>query len=531
MPVSKKIYLYLRILLFAIYIINGLLVIPRISVNSDEGDHFDYAIRLVKGNPEKIKPFDDASTMPVSALNVIPRVAEQLLQPDLTKNDWGNSDIIHGRYITLFVCLLTGIFIYAWSKEMYGERAGLFSLFLFAFCPNIIAQSKLFNTDAFAALFTVSTLYYYWKFLRTGLWIHIVLLGISLGAAQITKQSLTHLFIILLLFSFFVLLQRRTLFSHILKNLLRTMVTGLVVLLIINIGFLFSETGKNLGSYQFTSKFFNQVQSSFSFLSEVPLPLPSPFIKGLDLTKRMDEIGPGHIEVSGNAYLLGKSKKDTGFWYYYFVVIFFKTPVLFLLAIILLIASYIIQPLKRFFWENEFLLLTSKAWLLLFFSFFVNTQSGMRHILIVFPLLYILLGRIANIAWSKKYIRWYAGVFIVCSVATFYSYFPNFISYTNELLWNKTKVYKVMADSNIDFGQGGYWLNQYLKENPDVKIPSTMPDVGTFIIGVNEFLDLNDKHQCEWLTKNFTPVSHLRHCFLIFKISEAELKQKGLITL
>jgi 4-amino-4-deoxy-L-arabinose transferase-like glycosyltransferase len=528
MTVSKKNYKYLRILLFAIYIVNGLLVIPRISVNSDEGDHFGYAIRLVKGNPEKVKPFDDASTMPVSALNVIPRVAEQILQPGLEKNDWGNSDIIHGRYITLFICLLTGIFIYAWSKEMYGEKAGLLSLFLFAFCPNIIAQATLFTTDAFAALFTVSTLYYYWKFLRTGLWKHVILLGISLGAAQLTKQSLTHLFIILLLFSFFVLWQRKTLLSHALKNLLRTVVAGLLVVLIINIGFLFSETGKTFGSYQFTSKFFNRVQSSFSFLNNVPMPLPSPYVKGLDLTKRMDEMGPGHIEVSGNAYLLGKSKKGSGFWYYYFVILFFKTPLTILFAVLLLLAVYFIRPLKKSFWENELVLLFPVIWFLIFFSFFVNTQSGMRHILIIYPLLYILLGRIAIIEWNKKFIGWYAGVFVVCSVATFYSFFPNFISYTNELLWNKKNVYRIMADSNIDFGQGGYWLTRYLKENPNVKMPEVKPAAGTFIIGVNEFLDLNDKHQCEWLTKNFKPVNHLRHCFLIFEVSETELKQKGL---
>jgi len=28
---------------------------------------------------------------------------------------------MHGRYMTLLVCLLIGIYIYKWSKELFGE--------------------------------------------------------------------------------------------------------------------------------------------------------------------------------------------------------------------------------------------------------------------------------------------------------------------------------------------------------------------------------------------------------------------------
>src|ERR1700733_13228283 len=86
-------------ILFAVYLINGLIYIPRQSVTSDEGDHLNYAIRFVKGHPEKVKPFDDASTMPVSTFNTIPRIAEQIFHPGLHKADWGADDVTNGRYI------------------------------------------------------------------------------------------------------------------------------------------------------------------------------------------------------------------------------------------------------------------------------------------------------------------------------------------------------------------------------------------------------------------------------------------------
>jgi Dolichyl-phosphate-mannose-protein mannosyltransferase len=526
---SDRIYFYLRMLLLAVYIINGLFIIPRLSITYDEGDHLDYAIRVVKGHPEKIKPYDDASTMPVSVLNTIPRIVEQITHPGLVKTDWGKTDISHGRYITLFVCLLTGIFIYCWAKELYGEKAGMLSLFLFVFCPNLNAHSTLVTTDAYAALFTVSTLYYFWKFLRTGLWKYVLLLGISLGAAQLAKQSLTHLFVIILVFSFFILIKRGTLFRNFRKNLVRTMVVALAVLLVINIGFLFNHTGKSLGVYPFTSQFFNRVQSSFSFLNAVPLPLPAPYIQGLDLTKKMDEMGPGNEEVSGNTYILGQSRKGTGFWYYYFIVLLFKTPLSVLAGFLFLILWFISKPREKLFWENEFLLLFAMGYFLIFFSFFVNTQSGMRHLLILFPLLYILMGKLAGMNGNSKYFQFIVIPALLYSVITFYVYFPNLISYTNELLWDKKKAYTIMGDSNIDYGQGNYWLEKYLQANPEVKMASSKPEAGKLIIGVNDFLDLYERHNYDWLNQNFKPVDHLRHCFLIFDVPETALKQKGLI--
>src|SRR4051812_21681815 len=126
---------WLRTILFAIFFVNGLIYIPKQSVTYDEGNHLNYAVRFVKRQPDKVKPLDDASTMPISALNTIPRIVEQVLHKNLQKNDNGEQDIIHGRIITLLLSLLIGWYVYRWSKALYGEDAGLFSLFLFCFCP------------------------------------------------------------------------------------------------------------------------------------------------------------------------------------------------------------------------------------------------------------------------------------------------------------------------------------------------------------------------------------------------------------
>jgi hypothetical protein len=78
---SKRSHFQLRLLLIAVFFINGLIYIPRQAIVSDERDHLNYAVRFAKGHPEKVKPYDDASTMPVSALNTLPRVVQQIQNP------------------------------------------------------------------------------------------------------------------------------------------------------------------------------------------------------------------------------------------------------------------------------------------------------------------------------------------------------------------------------------------------------------------------------------------------------------------
>ena len=321
---SKGILFYLRILLIAVYFVNGIIIIQQNSIVYDEMDHWSYGKRILKRQPEKIYTYDDASAMPVSAVNAIPRAVEQLLKPDLSKTDGGFSDIMHGRYVTLLVCLLTGLFIYRWSRELFGEGGGTLSLFLFVFCPNLNAHATLLTTDAYGALFTLVTFYYFRKFLENSGWKYFILFSLCLGLSQLVKQSLTHLFIIFLLLSLIILIKRKTIFAGWRRNLLRCIVLTAIVVFMINTGFLFNSSGKSLNQYEFVSKSFNSLQSSLSFIGTIPIPFPSPYIQGLDYSVQMDEIGPGDPRTSGQVYILGEKRKGAGFWYYYFVLLLFK---------------------------------------------------------------------------------------------------------------------------------------------------------------------------------------------------------------
>src|SRR6185436_480198 len=119
-----------------------------------------------------------------------------------------------------------------------------------------------------------------------------------------------------------------------------------------------------------------------------------------------------------------------------------------------------------------------------------NVQIGIRHALMVYPLLYVLGGFIVQLPFYQKRAKLFSSLAIIYSLATYYYFFPNLISYSNELIPIKKDAYKVMADSNLDFGQGWYALKEYLKHHPDVQIVTPEPKQGKFVIGVNDYLDL-----------------------------------------
>lgn len=512
-----RIYFYLRILLFAFYFLNGIYIINNNSISTDESDHFSYGVRLLKGNPEKIYQ-DDASTLPISALNAIPRAIENVLNPGLQKSDGGRSDIKNGRYISLLICFFAALIVYRWSRDLYGEKAGLFSLFLFTFCPNINGHIPLVATDAFAMLFVISSAYYFRRFVIFPTWHNFIWFSIHLGLAQISKQSLVVLFVFYGVLALIILI-KRGFFKDIRINLIRLLVLFCIVCLIINLGFLFNGFGKSLDDYSFNSKFFQGLQHLKGF-NQIPLPLPAPFVEGFDQVKYMLSLGSGNEIVSPRSYLFGKYFTGNGLWYYYPVVFLFKTP----LTILILLPLAIFSTFRsREFRNNTFstsYLLTLALFFLLLTSILNRSQHSLRHLLMIFPLVYICLGQV--MAWISKRLRIVLPVTILYGLFTYYSFFPNLLAYTNELLWDKSKVYKVLDSSTIDYFQSSDSYLKYLKENPQVRIPTDQPEAGTFILDVGRYQDPKNTGHYQWL-RNFEPYDHVNFCYLLFKVNNEDL--------
>jgi tetratricopeptide (TPR) repeat protein len=90
---------------------------------------------------------------------------------------------------------------------------------------------------------------------------------------------------------------------------------------------------------------------------------------------------------------------------------------------------------------------------------------GVRHILVVYVFLYVLIG---GAAWalmvkSRKWTYAVAALLLVHAASSLTA-FPNYIAYANELWGGPSQTHKYLTDSNSDWGQQLKSIKQYLDQ-------------------------------------------------------------------
>lgn len=498
------------------YAVVELVFISSEDLTADEPSHLTYGAKILNGHSYKISCTLDDSKMPVSALNALPRAVQQVLHPGLKKSDNGASDTQMGRYITFLFSLLSLYVVFKWSSQLYGQTAGLFSMALTAFCPTFLAHSGLVTTDAYSVLIMLLVLYTLWKYLTTHSKKYFIFFCICVGIAQITKQTFFYLYVFLPLFFTVYYMLNRSLFS-IRKAFFNILIFAGINLLIINAGFLFYQTFMPLKEYVFVSRMFNAVQQGLSFWGNFPVPVPSPFLLGMDSVKYFDEIGGGFPESSfPRVSIIGFSEPGKSYWFYYIVTMLFKTPVPTLFFFITAFWYIFKKSNRAFFITNESVLMIPVVFFLVIMSCFNNIQSGVRHILFLYPLLYILCGKIIpHIRTNISKAAFACGsVWLLFSV---FSYGNDYIPYTNELIADKKTAYEIVGSANIDFGQGKSAALAYVKKHPEVRFAGAAPGKGKFIIALGEYENIFGENTHTWI-EQYPPYDHVKHTYLLIDV-------------
>jgi hypothetical protein len=506
------------ILLF--YLLNGIFYLRAQSLTFDETSHLSYATRLLKGHPERVYQTDN-SKMPISFINLIPRIIAQLFNPKLKKTDNGASDVFAGRYMTLLVSIFSILLVFQWSKELYGADAGIFSAFLISFCPNMIANAGLVTTDSYSMLFLSLSLYTLWKFCNKPEITCFFLFSLFVGTSQLVKQSLFHLYILvpIILAVFFSIYKPQIKFTRFLFYLI---IFFFINWFVINLGYGFRDTNTPLRQFRFYSDSFQRLQQILP--AWLTIPFPKAFITGLDLSKYYDQIGGGDYVKStfGNVTILGRSSQGGSFWYYYFISFLFKTPIASLVFIFTGIILVVKNRTPRAFFLREFFLFAPVIYFIIYMSFFYKTQIGIRQIIFLYPFLYIICG--ALFKWlDTLYVRIFvvAGcTFLLISVL---QYWCNYYPYTNEFVYDKKKAYKYVGSGNLEFNQGKSFFEAFLLKHPEVHMAPMKPAPGIYLINLNDYMDVWNLHQYAWL-RNFQPIGQVAYNGLLLRVTEDDLK-------
>ncbi len=193
----------------------------------------------------------------------------------------------------------------------------------------------------------------------------------------------------------------------------------------------------------------------------VPLPMPE-YIRGFyeNVFK--------HNLYGHTTYFIGDFSAD-GHILYFPTAFLIKEPipiVILTITSLFLSAIYLCRYRKI---KPEYLVLILVPITLTVFSLKSDLNLGIRHILPIYPFIFLLVG--ITIQWiynNHRILFNYAIIpLIALTLLSVLQAFPHYIEYFNEFIGDKQNAYKYLRDSNLDWGQNRYLVQRYTEENPE----------------------------------------------------------------
>ncbi|MBN72974.1 MAG: hypothetical protein CME32_27280 [Gimesia sp.] len=382
------------------------------------------------------------------------------------------------RWACIPFSLLGGYICYCWARDLYGPWAGLFSLTLWCFSPNIIAHGQCITPDCGATALGLAAMYSFWKWLQSPHWTKAVIAGLVLGLAELSKSTWIILFglwpLIWLVWISSSTTTPNTSWYRQLSQLGTILLLGIYLL---NLGYGFEGSFTQLKAFPFVSEALTTIDNNEDCLSsvkknrfqdfwigELPIPLPRNYLLGIDIQKK-------DFEAFNNvSFLRGKFRKR-GWWYYYLYALAIKVPLGFwVLFVLTVIHALLPGKSNRFSRQDSFVLVIPALAILILVSSQTGINQHMRYVLPAFPYAFIWMGQLA-LGFVEK--RRLAAILTTCSLAWAISsslwIFPHSLSYFNELIGGPRNGHFHLLHSNIDWGQDLLFLNEWIESHPEAK--------------------------------------------------------------
>jgi hypothetical protein len=156
-----------------------------------------------------------------------------------------------------------------------------------------------------------------------------------------------------------------------------------------------------------------------------------------------------------------------------------------------------------------------------FFSLAVGPQLGIRYVLPALPFLTLAAARGASDLSGHR--RWLVPALLAWSAASTLSYLPHFVPYFNEVIGRRVNAYRYLADSNLDWEDHSYWIEQYQRRNPRTRISVDPPEAttGWLLVGANELVGVFEPETYRWLREHYRPIDQVAYAHLLFYVPPA----------
>ena len=159
-----------------------------------------------------------------------------------------------------------------------------------------------------------------------------------------------------------------------------------------------------------------------------------------------------HNQVGHNAYLLGETSRH-GWWYFYLVALAVKTP----LPLLLLGLPGLVILAIRGWQSRQMSLLALPLWfvaVLVFCCAYSHINIGVRHVLLLYPLLAIGAAATLDAAWRlpvRPAARVLTAALFGWQLATAAVVYPDYLAYFNFTAGAHPE--RILVDSDLDWGQ------------------------------------------------------------------------------
>lgn len=370
----------------------------------------------------------------------------------------------------------------AWARRAHGPRAMALAGWLFALSPNLLAHAALITMELPLVACAAGMAALFARFLATGrlrwFWATAALGGLAFSCK----------FTAILLPPMFALawwLERRRMGDPPLRAACRVIVAmigfGLVMALanVAVTGAALVPISENRGAHPSLDA--GRLGSLARPLVETPIPQDwAAFIRQMQ-----------HQRSGGPSYLFGE-RRMTGWWYYYFVCIAVKVPIpaLALLALRAFLKRRITAT------PDDRLAVILMAGTLVLVAMGSSRNYGFRYLLFLAPAAIVWTSAMANTnAWVRR-LAWLGVLAQGVAVAAIH---PAELAYFNAFAGGPEGGKFILADSNLDWGQGARAMARLQSRRPELRDVTLyyFGDTNPAYYGVHGTIITIDAHQAE----------------------------------
>lgn len=383
----------------------------------------------------------------------------------LYSND-ADAILFRARVAVSLLSIALALVIFMATKEMFRMVPALVALVLCVFDPNLIAHGALVTTDVGMAMFLFATVYAFYLYVKKPTAKRLATAAVLAGLTLATKHSGVLLCPILGLLAIAEILHapavdvqkaggRAKQIARLAGALAVMAIVGVTILWTFY-GFRYQARPAGMAMTPSLPEYVGQLEHRPTAGKVVLMAakyhlLPEAYLYGLTDVYN----APRYL----NSFLLGNLYHH-GQWFYFPAVFAIKSTLGFLLLLLLLPIA--VALCSKSYWR-EFLFLSIPPFIYFLVAMASGFNIGVRHILPVYPFLIVLAAFVAGELIQKNKI-WaaIACALILFHVASSIRVFPNYLTYANEMWGGPAKTYKILTNSNVDWGQQLKATKEYL---------------------------------------------------------------------